>query len=383
MNRRKILIGLGATFAAGATGLKLFGTDQQPDAPVAPEEIVDDIEAEMEDDLALPSRFSYLLSPDLSRSLPKMDGADESAQAGLANPNQLHVPEAMFDPHVTSPQKFVLDQPAVAAAKPVVAPPAVVAQTPVAEVPAVAVQVPPVAQVVPPVVQRPVSITPVKPVIVIDQAPQIANVPLPVRRPSDFKIADSFPASKIKPVVTKPVVGKPVAIEMPEPKKFELFKPWINRNPSKAVAFYNPHHEEWLKIDLKNPDWSEVNRFARDPWNKMEPIDKSLITSRISEVYNALMTGGATIRSITAISIYRSPEYNEFLRNDPEHGGQAKKSIHRIGKAFDAHFVGVSTSTLNRVGEQTARAAGRGGTGYYPGLDFVHLDVGRKREWNG
>jgi uncharacterized protein YcbK (DUF882 family) len=45
--------------------------------------------------------------------------------------------------------------------------------------------------------------------------------------------------------------------------------------------------------------------------------------------------------------------------------------------AMDIRIPGVSLARLR----DTAVALGRGGVGYYPGSDFVHVDVGKVRQW--
>jgi uncharacterized protein YcbK (DUF882 family) len=57
--------------------------------------------------------------------------------------------------------------------------------------------------------------------------------------------------------------------------------------------------------------------------------------------------------------------------------GVAEHSQHLLGKAIDVRLGGYST---RRLGEQ-ARTLARGGVGYYPASDFVHLDTSRVRFW--
>ena len=70
-----------------------------------------------------------------------------------------------------------------------------------------------------------------------------------------------------------------------------------------------------------------------------------------------------------------SPTTNEMLRHDSN--GVAKNSLHLTGQAIDVRLTGAQTSNLRRA----AIAIRRGGVGYYPGSDFVHLDTGRVRTW--
>ena len=58
-------------------------------------------------------------------------------------------------------------------------------------------------------------------------------------------------------------------------------------------------------------------------------------------------------------------------------GGVAQKSQHLKGKAIDVRLTGVATADLRQAGLDLAR----GGVGFYPKSDFVHLDTGRVRWW--
>ncbi|MBY0446531.1 MAG: DUF882 domain-containing protein [Burkholderiales bacterium] len=59
--------------------------------------------------------------------------------------------------------------------------------------------------------------------------------------------------------------------------------------------------------------------------------------------------------------------------------GAAKKSEHMNGNAADIRIPGVSVDALTRLAKQV----GVGGVGIYPRNGFVHVDVGRLREWKG
>lgn len=77
------------------------------------------------------------------------------------------------------------------------------------------------------------------------------------------------------------------------------------------------------------------------------------------------------------ISGYRSPATNEKLRKVST--GVATRSLHMGGRAIDVRLPGCSTSKLRDYALQM-RA---GGVGYYAKSDFLHLDTGRVRSWNG
>jgi len=77
------------------------------------------------------------------------------------------------------------------------------------------------------------------------------------------------------------------------------------------------------------------------------------------------------------ISGYRSPESN--ARMAAASHGVAKHSLHMEGRAIDIRMHGCSCADVRDL----ALAAAKGGVGYYRHSDFVHIDTGRFRTWNG
>ena len=76
------------------------------------------------------------------------------------------------------------------------------------------------------------------------------------------------------------------------------------------------------------------------------------------------------------ISGYRSPATNSALHA----AGHAvsEHSLHMEGRAIDVRLRGCPLSRLHEL----ALAAKRGGVGYYPRSNFVHIDTGRVRSWH-
>lgn len=74
---------------------------------------------------------------------------------------------------------------------------------------------------------------------------------------------------------------------------------------------------------------------------------------------------------------YRSPQTNAMLHSLDS--GVATNSLHMKGFAAD---ISVPDRSLAEVYE-TALALKIGGVGYYPTDDFVHVDIGRIRRWEG
>lgn len=75
------------------------------------------------------------------------------------------------------------------------------------------------------------------------------------------------------------------------------------------------------------------------------------------------------------ISGYRSPGTNAKLRAAGH--AVAEHSQHMEGHAIDVRLEGCPLARLHEL----ALAAGRGGVGYYPRSNFVHIDTGRVRSW--
>lgn len=74
---------------------------------------------------------------------------------------------------------------------------------------------------------------------------------------------------------------------------------------------------------------------------------------------------------------YRTPATNAMLRRRSV--GVATRSFHLVGRAID---VQLPQAPLHRV-RTAALDLERGGVGYYPRADFVHLDTGAVRTWGG
>jgi uncharacterized protein YcbK (DUF882 family) len=78
---------------------------------------------------------------------------------------------------------------------------------------------------------------------------------------------------------------------------------------------------------------------------------------------------------IDVVCGYRTPRSNTFLRRHSS--GVAAHSLHMRAMAIDIRMPDVVTSRLR----EAALKLKRGGVGYYRQSDFVHVDVGRVRQW--
>lgn len=76
---------------------------------------------------------------------------------------------------------------------------------------------------------------------------------------------------------------------------------------------------------------------------------------------------------IHIMSGYRTPAYNATLK------GSAANSMHIYGRAADIHIPGLKTKVLALM----SRYVGAGGVGIYVRNNFIHVDTGNIRGWNG
>ncbi len=102
-----------------------------------------------------------------------------------------------------------------------------------------------------------------------------------------------------------------------------------------------------------------------------------VIDPRLLDYLHDLAIGMKVDPVFSVISGYRSPQSNELLRGRGD--GVARHSLHIEGRAIDVRLAGVGCADL----AASARDMGRGGVGYYRQSDFVHLDTGTYRTWNG
>ncbi len=152
-----------------------------------------------------------------------------------------------------------------------------------------------------------------------------------------------------------------------------------SRAAGRSLRFYHTHTGERLEVVYREHDHylrqslAELQHFLRDfRSGESHPINPALFDL----LYQAReMTGGR--KAFQVISGYRSPATNEMLRGRSSSSGVAKKSLHMTGNALDIRLDGVSTSKLRKA----AISLARGGVGYYPKSDFIHVDTGRVRSW--
>jgi uncharacterized protein YcbK (DUF882 family) len=146
---------------------------------------------------------------------------------------------------------------------------------------------------------------------------------------------------------------------------------------TRTLSFHHTHTNEDLTITykrdgrydeeaLKKLNW-ELRDWRRNEAVRMDPQ----VLDAVWELYREL---GAT-QPIEIICGYRAPATNEMLRR--RSSGVARSSQHTLGKAIDLHIPGVSLEAQRAA----ALRLHRGGVGYYPSSNFIHVDVGNIRHW--
>ena len=145
------------------------------------------------------------------------------------------------------------------------------------------------------------------------------------------------------------------------------------------MSLHNLHTGESLKAVYFEqgrylPDaLAEVNRVLRD----FRTGDQHMMDPRLLDLLSQVHGRIDSARPFQVISGYRSPKTNAMLH---EHShGVANQSLHMQGMAIDVRVEGVQLKHLH----DAALGLGKGGVGFYPVSDFVHVDVGRVRRWNG
>jgi uncharacterized protein YcbK (DUF882 family) len=149
-------------------------------------------------------------------------------------------------------------------------------------------------------------------------------------------------------------------------------------SPDHLLLLYNTHTRERLDIvyrrgDAYIPDaLAKLDLFLRDH----RTGDVRHFDPRLYDILSDLSASvGRPGGEIDVVCGYRTSSTNESLR--ARTAGVAKNSLHIQAEAIDLRMPGIDTIKLRKA----ALSLARGGVGYYPHSDFIHLDVGRVRQW--
>jgi uncharacterized protein YcbK (DUF882 family) len=138
-------------------------------------------------------------------------------------------------------------------------------------------------------------------------------------------------------------------------------------------------------LELTNTHTNEVVRVTPDTFAQFDHVLRDHRTGELFTMDRALYDLLVDLAAAAGrepqyeiISGYRSPATNAKLASRPG-SGVSSRSLHMQGRAIDVRLKGYPTAKLRDL----AIALKRGGVGYYERSDFVHLDTGRVRSWDG
>jgi uncharacterized protein YcbK (DUF882 family) len=145
-----------------------------------------------------------------------------------------------------------------------------------------------------------------------------------------------------------------------------------------SLSLYNLHTGERIDIVFRHGEQyvpgalAKLDYFLRDHnTNEVRHFDPRLYDI-LSDLTASVGHPGGELEIVCG---YRTPSTNAALRAHTT--GVAKNSLHIQAEAIDLRMPGIDTLRLRKA----ALALARGGVGYYPHSDFIHVDTGRVRQW--
>ncbi|WKJ90454.1 DUF882 domain-containing protein [Methylomonas montana] len=146
----------------------------------------------------------------------------------------------------------------------------------------------------------------------------------------------------------------------------------------RALAFQNPHTGDKLNLT-----YFEKGRYLSDALNEISFLLRDHRTDDVHPIDPELLDQLHDLKQMLGLNQpfdvicgYRSPLTNAKLH--AEHTGVANNSFHMYGRAVD---IRIERFDLRRI-HGAAVAMHRGGVGYYPESNFIHLDTGTFRTWS-
>ena len=129
----------------------------------------------------------------------------------------------------------------------------------------------------------------------------------------------------------------------------------------------------WIDGEYITDALAEINYLMRDWRNgQIKRID-----TRTIDIMSAAHNIMDTTEPYLLLSGYRSQATNNMLRRQSRN--VAKNSLHIKGQAADLRLGSRSVKQMSKA----AASCHAGGVGRYYGSNFVHMDCGEVRTWNG
>ena len=146
---------------------------------------------------------------------------------------------------------------------------------------------------------------------------------------------------------------------------------------SRTLTFFYTHTEESTTVTFRRGNsyvsdgLKQLNHFLRDWRAEQSTSMDPRLFDIIWEVHRAV----GSRSPVHIISAYRSPQTNQTLRSRSR--AVSEHSQHMLGRAMDIRFPDVDPGRIR----EAAMRVQQGGVGFYPGANFVHVDVGSVRAW--
>lgn len=163
-----------------------------------------------------------------------------------------------------------------------------------------------------------------------------------------------------------------------QPALRHLDVPPVPPMPERQLRMFHIHTGEHIQLTYKrgdqylDPAISQINHFLRD-WRTG---DDAAFEPRVFDILKDLLdTLDMPDAELEIICGYRTPATNQSLRDNTT--GVAQNSLHMVSQAIDVRVPGITTA----VYRDAALKLNRGGVGYYPESNFIHVDIGRVRRW--
>jgi uncharacterized protein YcbK (DUF882 family) len=149
-------------------------------------------------------------------------------------------------------------------------------------------------------------------------------------------------------------------------------------NQPRILTLHHLHTDEKIEVVYRIGD-----RYQRDGLQKLNSFLRDFRTGDVAVMdpklfdllYDIERRLGHPGGSFEIVSGYRSPRTNAMLRKTSRR--VASNSLHMSGKALDIRLSSTSTRRIR----DSAVSLRRGGVGYYPRSNFVHVDTGSVRRW--
>ena len=178
--------------------------------------------------------------------------------------------------------------------------------------------------------------------------------------------ATKLVASKAALPAPAPAMPAPAVVTRPAADVRRLFLHNLHTGDTvKTVYWENGRYVEGALAEARHAmrDWRNGQQHDMDPG--------------LFDIFHQLSVRLETNGPFQIISGYRSPATNAAMH--ARSSGVAKNSLHTLGKATDIRIEGAELRHVRRA----ALDLGRGGVGFYPASNFVHVDTGRVRQWSG